>query len=77
MAKYSIKCGLANIYAGILKNKNEWKSKTPVTDEAIEAVRDWLFQTMPEGQTVNGYSWNTKDGKEIQLIVKIKDGDGL
>ena len=71
MTRYSVRCGLAGIYAGILKNANEWKNKTPVTDEAIEAVRDWLFQNMPKDQNVNGYAWMLKDGREVQLIVKV------
>ena len=71
MTRYSVRCGLAGIYAGILKNANEWKSKNPVTDEAIEAVRDWLFQNMPKDQNVNGYAWMLKDGREVQLIVKV------
>ena len=72
MTRYSVRCGLAGIYAGILKNANEWKTKTPVTEEAIDAARDWLFQNMKEGENINGYTWKMKDGREIQLILRIQ-----
>ena len=38
MAEYHVGCGLAGIYAGTLKNNNEWKNKSDVTDEALCAV---------------------------------------
>ena len=42
--KYSIGCGLAGIYAGILKpNGEEWKEKTDVTIEAMGAVAQHLI----------------------------------
>ena len=43
MSEYHVSCGMFGIYAGtVKKNGTEWKDKTRVTDEAIEAVRDWL-----------------------------------
>ena len=37
MAEYHVGCGAFGIYAGTLepKNKNLWRNKTDVTDEAI------------------------------------------
>lgn len=45
MAEYHVGCGALGIYAGTLnrKNKNLWQSKTECTDEAINAVRDWMI----------------------------------
>lgn len=44
MSEYHVSCGMFGIYAGtVKKNGTEWKDKTRVTDEAIEAVRDWLL----------------------------------
>ena len=44
MDEYHVSCGLAGIYAGTIKeNGKEWLNKTCVTEEAIEAVRDWLM----------------------------------
>ena len=45
MAKYSIGCGLAGIYAGILKpNGYEWRNKTEVTKEAMGAVAQYMVE---------------------------------
>lgn len=42
--KYSVGCGLAGIYAGVLKpNGEEWKEKTDVTMEAMGAVAQHLI----------------------------------
>lgn len=44
MAEYHVGCGAFAIYAGTLnaKNKSMWQNKTECTDEAIEAVRDYM-----------------------------------
>lgn len=44
MAEYHVGCGLFDIYAGTLKNEgkkgvNEWRSKSEVTNEALDAVK--------------------------------------
>ena len=38
MPQYHVGCGLAGIYAGILKKPGEWKVKNEVTDEAVSSV---------------------------------------
>lgn len=43
MAEYHVGCGLFDIYAGTLKNGNEWRSKSEVTDEALHAVATYLL----------------------------------
>ena len=43
--KYSVGCGLAGIYAGVLKpSGKEWKDKTDVTLEAGSAVAQYLLE---------------------------------
>ena len=74
MSEYHVSCGMFGIYAGTVKrNGTEWKDKTRVTDEAIEAVRDWLLS---EAQFYNrifsGYTWTTKDGETVTLKVSIE-----
>ena len=78
MAEYHVSCGLAGIYAGVLKNKDEWKDKTECTDEAIEAVRDYMVDECLGGLdcskgTTGGYSWKLKNGRSVELRVTIKE----
>lgn len=78
MAELHIRCGLFgfNIYAGTVNRAGtEWKSKQIVTDEAIDAVRDYLRAQIEDDKDCFGYEWNTKDGKIITLFVKIKERD--
>lgn len=51
MAEYHVGCGAFAIYAGTLnsKNKNLWQNKTECTDEAINAVRDYMVQELLGG----------------------------
>lgn len=74
MREYHVSCGMFGIYAGtVKKNGTEWKDKTRVTDEAIEAVRDWLLSgTQFNNKTSNGYSWTTKEGNTVTLKVSIE-----
>lgn len=74
--KYHVSCGAFGIYAGTVKsNGEEWKDKTECTDEAIEAVRDYLVQECLGGlhseNTSGGYSWKLKDGRTVKLLVEI------
>lgn len=75
--KYHVAAGLFGIYAGILKNKDEWKDKTECTDEAIEAVRDYMIDECLGGfdcskQETGGYSWKLKDGRSVELRICIR-----
>ena len=74
MSEYHVSCGMFGIYAGtVKKNGTEWKDKTRVTDEAIEAVRDRLLSgTKFNNKTSNGYSWTTKEGNTVTLKVSIE-----
>ena len=76
--KYHISCGVFGIYAGTVKaNGEEWKDKTECTDEAIEAVRDYLVQECLGGlhsdKTTGGYSWKLKDGRTEKLMIAIEE----
>ena len=79
MAEYHVGCGAFAIYAGTLngRNKNLWRSKTECTDEAINAVRDYMVQELLGGfdcgkATTSGYEWALKDGRVVELRVTIK-----
>ena len=81
MAEYHVGCGLFAIYAGTLnKDKTLWKNKTECTDEAINAVRDYMVTKLLGGfdcrnGNTGAYVWMLKDGRKAELRVTIKDGD--
>lgn len=82
MAEYHVGCGAFAIYAGTLNSKNKllWQNKTECTDEAIEAVKDYIIQDCLGGlackkATSGGYKWKLKDGRTVELRVTIKGGD--
>ena len=78
MANYHVGCGAFGIYAGRLnKDKSMWidGARTEVTDEAICAVRDYLLMQIENGENTFGYEWTMKDGKTVQLAVKIKESE--
>lgn len=81
MAEYHVGCGAFAIYAGTLnsRNKNLWQNKTECTDEAIEAVRDYMIAKLLGGirtpnPTTGAYEWKLKDGRIVELRVTIKSG---
>lgn len=45
MAEYHVGCGAFGIYAGTLepKNKKLWRNKSNVTEEALDAVAEFLY----------------------------------
>mgnify|MGYP001302404918 CR=1 FL=1 len=76
MADYHVGCGLAGIYAGTLRTPNEWCNKSEVTDEAINAVRDYMVEECLGGLDCSkakngGYAWTLKDGRTVELRVSI------
>ena len=77
MAEYHVGCRAFAIYAGTLnaKNKNLWQNKTQCTDEAINAVRDYMVQELLGGfdcmkAKTSGYEWTLKDG----MVVESRNG---
>ena len=79
MAEYHIGCGAFGIYAGTLnaKNKKLWQSKTECTDEAIDAIRDYMVQELLGGfdcrkAVSTEYEWTLEDGRVVELRIAIK-----
>lgn len=83
MAEYHVGAGLFGIYAGTReKNQKYWKNKSCVTDEAIEAVRDYMVENLLSGlenlddkrATTGGWQWSLSDGRIIELRITVKGG---
>ena len=79
MAEYHVGCGTFGIYAGTLnaRNKNMWKNKSECTDEAINAVRDYMVIELLGGfdcikSVSSGYKWTLKDGRVVELRITVK-----
>ena len=73
MAEYHVGCGIADIYAGILKsNGYEWKTQSVVTDEAISAVVTYLYMKIPQGE--DKFSLRVNDGITLDLNLSWKKG---
>ena len=79
MAEYHIGAGLFGIYVGTLnKAKTMWQNKTECTDEAINAVRDYMVGELLGGidckkATKSGYEWTLEDGKIVKLLIEIQN----
>lgn len=73
--EYHVGCGAFGIYAGtLMPNKNLWRNKSDVTDEALAAVRDYMFnEFIKDGRTEGGFEWKRKDGRTVELIVRVKE----
>ena len=73
MPEYHVGCGIAGIYAGTLnnRNKNIWQNKSMVTDEAIDAVRDYMKSELKEGEVKRTYEWTLKKGGKVRLTLEI------
>lgn len=73
--EYHVGCGLFGIYAGtLMPNKNLWRNKSDVTDEALAAVRDYLFnEFIKDDKKEGGFEWTRKDGRTVELIVRVKE----
>ena len=68
MNEYHIGCGAFGIYAGILnKNKTMWKNKSEVTNEALDAVAQYLLQ---ENMVMN---FDYKDKKYCLKVEKVNN----
>ena len=78
MAEYHVGCGAFAIYAGTLnKNKTMWQNKTECTNEAINAVRDYMVGELLGGfdcekANKSGYEWTLKDGRIVRLMIEIE-----
>lgn len=75
MSEYHVGAGFFGIYCGKLnKDGTKWTSKTECTDEAIEAVRDYLkLEADSQRSNEYGFEWTTKDGKKVRLLLEVTD----
>ena len=70
---YHIGCGVSAIFAGVLKNQHEWRTKSAVTEEAIAAVRDWMVSETKPGDSGISYSWHNSHKKHtVKLTLTIE-----
>ena len=68
MSEYHVGCGAFGIYAGILnKNKTMWKNKSKVTNEALDAIAQYLLQ---ENMIMN---FNYKDERYCLKVEKVNN----
>ena len=76
MAEYHVGAGCFGIYAGTInKRGNMWQNKTECTDEALAAVRDYLFNRLEDGESWCGYEWTRKDGRIVTLMLSVRDAN--
>lgn len=74
MAEYHVGCGFAGIYAGTLnKSGTEWKNKSLVTNEAIDAVIGHMLWKIPEDKDSIAYAVKLKDGRYAKLKLEVSD----
>lgn len=72
MADYHVGCGLAGIYAGVLKkNGEEWLHRSEVTNEAIDAVIGHMYFQIPEGESSIAYHAKLNSGKTVLLSLEV------
>lgn len=77
MAEYHVRCGIAAIYAGTMKSKDEWRNKSEVTNEAIMAVAQFMHGMMPKDEKKFGYTYLLRNGKHLFLTVEEVDYDPI
>ena len=69
MANYHVGCGITGIFAGTLNKTNtKWVNKSNVTDEAINAVAQFLLEHE------EALSFNYR-GKRYMLAVELHKGE--
>ena len=65
------------IYAGVINKKgNKWLSKSDVTQEVLNAVRDHflkIYAAEKENAEIIGYQWKTNEGKTVTVQLTIAD----
>ena len=72
MAEYHVGCGMAGIYAGTISKPGIWKSKSPVTDEALRATAEYMMGKIEKGHEAYEITWtNRTTGKKIVLTCKV------
>lgn len=66
----------SGIYINQINMNDGHNEITEITNEAIQAVRDYFYNNAKMiKEPIWGYEWDTKDGRIIELIVKIRNKD--
>lgn len=78
MHKYTVAADENEIYAGIMNPTNEdgtktWKRKMLCTDEALEAVKDFLLYKAKEADSNTVFTFWKDNGKIIKLSLEVMD----
>ena len=72
MPEYHVGCGMAGIYAGTISKPGQWKTKSPVTDEALRAVAEYMMRRIEKGHEAYEITWtNRTTEKKIVLTCKV------
>lgn len=72
MIEYHVGCGMNGIYAGTIKKPGEWKTKSPVTDEALRATAEYMKGKIEKGHEAYEITYtNMTTGKKIVLTCKV------
>ena len=73
MSNYHVGCGIAAIYAGTCTKPGVWKNKSPVTDEALRAVAEYMIGQIKPGDEAFEITWTNKEtGKKIVLTCHVE-----
>ena len=63
---------MSGIYAGTISKPGVWKTKSPVTDEALRAVAEYMMGRIENGHEAYEITWtNRTTGKKIVLTCKV------
>jgi len=78
MAEYHVGCGMAGIYAGTTnKDGTAWKNKSNVTDEALQAVAQYICDKNKDSgfdeKEFHGFNWHTLDGRVLRLCTRVEE----
>lgn len=77
MPDYHVGCGAFGIYAGTLepRNKNKWRNKSNVTEEAIGSVVQYIKQELDYQDRHKFYTEYTfNDGQRVSLTIEKIEG---
>lgn len=80
MAEYHVGCGAFGIYAGTLepRNKNLWRNKSEVTEEAVAAVVQYYKQELEiKGKKEFHTQYEFRDGTYVDLDISIANAAEL
>lgn len=74
MPNYHVGCGWSGIFAGTLNRKGDmWRNKSNVTNEALNAVAEYMRYKIPDDDNCYALGFKTRDGKYLRLKVEIAD----